>query len=816
MQVKKREGHLEELDIKKIQKMTIPSCQGLVGTNSSELEVDAHIKFIDGMDSADIQDALIKTAVDKTDIDRPNWTFVGARLFIYDLYHRVGKATHGIKGKAYCHFKDYLDKGKSEGRLLPQLGNGFDLEDLNNYIKPERDFLFNYLGIKTLYDRYLIKDKKGQPIELPQQMFMAIAIFLAQKEKNKQTKAKEFYDVISNFEVMLATPTLSNARTNRHQLSSCYIGSTPDNIEGIFDMFKEFGILSKFGGGVGQDWNQIRSLGGVIDNNINAAGGVVPQMKIVNDIAIAYDQLGTRKGAIATYLEPWHQDIVDFIDLKKNSGEERRRAHDIFPALWITDLFMERVISDSTWTLFDPYDVPELKETHGETFKKYYVQYENDSSINKTTIRAKDLWRQVLTSYFESGSPFLCFKDTANRANPNPHVGHIRSSNLCTEIFQNTEPDKYLIKIHIREGNDFILAEESEIIYLSNNTTKLAKNVTSLDTLASKHYMSFIGGLTLESDYDCEVYCVEKHKIDGKTAVCNLASVNLSKINTKKDIERVVPIAVNMLDNVIDLNFYPLLKVKKTNMASRSIGLGVMGEAEMLAVNKIHFGSQEHLDKIDYIMECVSYNTIKASSDLGKEKGNYPDFNGSNWSKGIMPQDFTNELVRDLTTHKNIISCYSDEEWLTLRNSCKKFMRNGYLMAIAPTSSISILVGTTQAIEPIYKKKWYEENLSGLIPIVVPKLNPDTWNYYVSAFDIDQTSVIRAASVRQKWIDQGQSTNIFILPENTTGKTLNNIYTLAWKLGLKSTYYLRSQSAEAKKDTEVDVVDRTIECSGCQ
>lgn len=295
MQVKKREGHLEELDIKKIQKMTIPSCQGLVGTNSSELEVDAHIKFIDGMDSADIQDALIKTAVDKTDIDRPNWTFVGARLFIYDLYHRVGKATHGIKGKAYCHFKDYLDKGKSEGRLLPQLGDGFDLEDLNNYIKPERDFLFNYLGIKTLYDRYLIKDKKGQPIELPQQMFMAIAIFLAQKEKNKQTKAKEFYDVISNFEVMLATPTLSNARTNRHQLSSCYIGSTPDNIEGIFDMFKEFGILSKFGGGVGQDWNQIRSLGGVIDNNINAAGGVVPQMKIVNDIAIAYDQLGEKR-----------------------------------------------------------------------------------------------------------------------------------------------------------------------------------------------------------------------------------------------------------------------------------------------------------------------------------------------------------------------------------------------------------------------------------------------------------------------------------------------------------------------------------------
>lgn len=292
MKIKKREGHLEELDIKKIQKMSIPACYKLEGTNSSELEVDAHIKFIDGMSSSDIQDALIKTAVDKTDIDRPNWTFVAARLFVYDLYHRVGKSIHGVKGQPYCHFKEYLNKGKEEGRLLPHLGDGFDLEDLNNYIKPERDFLFSYLGIKTLYDRYLIKDRQGKPIELPQQMFMAIAIFLAQKENNKQERAKEFYDVISQFEVMLATPTLSNARTNRHQLSSCYIGSTPDNIEGIFDMFKEFGILSKFGGGVGQDWNQIRSLGGVIDNNINAAGGVVPQMKIVNDIAIAYDQLG--------------------------------------------------------------------------------------------------------------------------------------------------------------------------------------------------------------------------------------------------------------------------------------------------------------------------------------------------------------------------------------------------------------------------------------------------------------------------------------------------------------------------------------------
>lgn len=292
MKIRKRNGNLEALDIKKIQKITTPSTDGLTGVNASELEVDAHIKFIDGMNSSDINDALIKTAVEKIDIDVPNWTFVGARIFIFDLYHRVGKAIGGTKGQPYCHLEHYLKNGKDNGRLIPSLGNGFDLEDLNNYLKPERDMLFNYLGIRTLYDRYLIKNRAGEPIELPQQMFMAIAMFLAQDEKDKQQKAKDFYDVISKFEVMLATPTLSNARTNRHQLSSCYIGSTPDNIEGIFDSFKEMGMLSKFGGGIGWDWNLIRSLGGYIDGHKNAAGGTVPQLKIVNDIALAYDQLG--------------------------------------------------------------------------------------------------------------------------------------------------------------------------------------------------------------------------------------------------------------------------------------------------------------------------------------------------------------------------------------------------------------------------------------------------------------------------------------------------------------------------------------------
>ncbi|UYF43271.1 ribonucleoside-diphosphate reductase subunit alpha [Aliarcobacter cryaerophilus] len=790
--IQKRNGRKEVLDITKIQKMTIEATAGLEGVSQSELELDSHIKFIDGMNSSDIQDALIKTAVEKIDIDVPNWTFVAARLFLYDLYHRVGIATYGVKGEAYRHLKEYINFGIEAGRLIPNLSSGYDLDDLNSYIDPSRDFLFNYLGIKTLYDRYLIKNSKGEPIELPQQMFMAIAMFLAQNEEKKQEKAKEFYDVISKFEVMLATPTLSNARTNRHQLSSCYIGSSPDNIEGIFDGYKEMALLSKYGGGIGWDWNQIRSLGGSIDGHKSAAGGTVPFLKITNDIAIAVDQLGTRKGAIAVYLEPWHMDIMDFIDLKKNSGEERRRAHDLFPALWISDLFMERVLEDSHWTLFDPVEVKDLSEYFGEEFTAKYIAYENNDNITKNRIKAKDLWKKILTSYFESGSPFLCFKDSANKANPNQHAGHIRSSNLCTEIFQNTNPNHYKIKIEFEDGT-IKTFEEEDLVIVDGGITKKANKVTALDSINGK-----------------KIFIVEKQKIDGDTAVCNLASINLSRINTSEDIKRVVPIAVNMLDNVIDLNFYPLRKVKATNLKSRAIGLGVMGEAEMLASNKISWGSNEHFKKIDEIMEYISYNTILASSNLAIEKGSYPTFDGSNWSKGIMPHDHTPQAVNAIV-NKDLFDNSCD--WDFLREKVKKDgMRNGYLMAIAPTSSISILVGTTQAIEPVYKRKWFEENLSGLIPVVAPKLSPDTWSFYTPAFEIDQLQVVKAAAIRQKWIDQGQSTNIFMSLDKASGKYLHEIYVLAWKLGLKSTYYLRSQSPEAKNDVE----DRSMECAGCQ
>lgn len=791
MRVIKRSGRTEELDISKIKKYTTEAVAGLENVSLSELEVDAKILFRDMITTEEIQQTLIKTAVDKIDVDRPNWTFVAARLFLYDLYHKVT----GFSG--YNTLSEYFQRGEEAGRIVLGLKEKYDLDDLNSYIKPERDLQFNYLGVKTLYDRYLLKDKDAKPIELPQHMFMAIAMFLASNELDCQSWAKKFYDLISKFEVMPATPTLSNARTTRHQLSSCYIGSTPDNIEGIFDSYKEMALLSKFGGGIGWDWSKVRAMGGSIDGHKNAAGGIIPFLKITNDIAVAVDQLGTRKGAIAVYIEPWHMDISDFLDLRKNSGEERRRAHEIFPALWINDLFMKRVENNQRWTLFDPYDTPDLPNLYGDEFEKRYAEYEKDESIAKNSVLAKDLWKKILTSYFEEGMPFLCFKDTANKTNPNSHTGIIRSSNLCTEIFQNTEPNYYKIKVVFEDGS-VELYDESDVITTDSGITKKAKKITSLDSLNNK-----------------KIFIVEKDLDEGLTAVCNLASINLGRINTKEDIKRVVPTAVRMLDNVIELNFYPHAKVKRTNLKSRSIGLGVMGESEMLATKGISWGSYEHLELIDKIMENISYEAIYASSNLALEKGKYPDFDGSKWSKGIMPIDTANEEAKKLVDRGSLFDD-SACDWEMLRQKVKKDgMRNGYLMAIAPTSSISILVGTTQTIEPVYKRKWFEHNLSGMIPVVVPNLNIDNWNYYTPAYELDQRLLVKAAAVRTKWIDQGQSLNIFMTLDKATGGTLSQIYTLAWKLGVKSTYYLRSESPDTSK-AEKAAMDRSIECFSCQ
>jgi len=457
---------------------------------------------------------------------------------------------------------------------------------------------------------------------------------------------------------------------------------------------------------------------------------------------------------------------------------------------------MKRVEEDTTWTLFDPFEVEGLAELYGSEFESRYLELEQDESITREVISAKQLWKEILRSYFETGNPFLTFKDAANICNPNKHSGVIRSSNLCTEIFQNTSPNRYKIKVTYHDGSVDTF-EELEMVKVDNGTIKPGKKITALDSIGDK-----------------QVWIVEKSEEDGDTAVCNLASINLSKVNTLGDIARVVPTAIRMLDNVIDLNFYPLAKVKKTNEKSRAIGLGVMGEAQMLAESSIGWGSHEHLFKIDEVMEAVSYHAIKASSDLSVEKGSYPTFEGSDWSKGIFPIDKANSEACKLVDRGGLFGYNYD--WEALKNKVKEDgMRNGYLMAIAPTSSISILTGTTQAIEPVYKRKWFEENLSGMIPVVVPNLSAKTWNYYTPSYDLDQRLLIKAGAVRQKWIDQGQSLNIFITLDKASGKYLNDIYMDAWKFGLKSTYYLRSQSPEAAQELE-GVEDRSLECVGCQ
>lgn len=810
--VVKRDGSREPLDISKIQKQTSAATQGLKNVSQSELELDAKLNFIDGITSEQIQQILIKTAVDKIDLDKPDWTFVAARLFLFDLTHKVMQA-YKQYGYNEITLEAYLAVGKKENRLLSNLGYGYDLTKLQAAIDTQRDYLFNYLGIKTLYDRYLVKDFDKNPIETPQLMFMGIAMFLAQNEspETKTDWAIKFYNTLSTFKFMLATPTLTNARTLKHQLSSCFVGSAPDNIEGIFDSYKEISLLSKFGGGIGWDFSKIRATGSQIRNHRAAAGGLIPFLKILNDVTVACDQLGSRKGAAAIYIEPWHQDIEDFLDLKKNSGEERRRTHELFPALWINGLFMDRVAEDKDWTLFDPYEVPHLTELYGDEFNIAYEAAEQDPKLRKQTIRAKDLWKHILTSYYESGSPFLTFKDRANITNPNKHTGVIHSTNLCTEVFQSTAENQYKVRIYLDpksfENKRELLYNETDQIKVKDTETregysyKLAKHITSLDTIIIRSVLS-----TTEAEY--KVYAVENIlSKQGKTAVCNLGSLNLSKVNKTEDIKQIIPIAVRMLDNVIDLNFYPVKKTKDTNLETRAIGLGVMGEAEYLAQQNIVFGSQSHYKEIDRLMSDVSYYTIEASSDLAKERKPYQDFKGSLWDQGIFPLDFTNSLTKALAEPHQ-------QDWDALKAKVKaQGLRNGYLMAIAPTSSISILVGTTQAIEPVYKRKWYEDNLSGMIPVVVPNLTLDNWHCYVPAYELDQIKLIEAAAVRQKYIDQGQSLNIFIDPKKAKASYLSSIYQTAYKLNLKSTYYLRSESPDEK---EFDAVDRSIECQGCQ
>lgn len=731
MQVIKRDGRREALDVSKIQKETAWACQGL-NVSQSELEMRAEVLFFDGMKTTEIHAAVVRGAVSMISVECQDASKAAARLVVLDLYKRVsGKLGYGT-------LEGYLRTGVGMKLLNPQLVDGrFDLAALEFAIKPERDLQFEYLGIQTLQDRYLIRavenKKSGDVIELPQHMFMRVAMGLALNEDNPTERAIQFYELLSSFDFMSSTPTLFNSGTVHSQLSSCYLNIVADTISSddpdqphasIFGTIEECAKLSKYAGGIGTSWTPVRSAGDLIVGTSGRSSGVVPYLKIYNDTAVAVNQGGKRPGSFAPYLEAWHPDFFDFCDLKKNSGEERRRTHDIYPASWIPDLLMKRVEQDGVWSFFSPADFPELHDLYGDEFERRYAQLEAQGAY-RFQKPAKEVWRKILSSLFETGHPWVTFKDAANRRNPQDHVGVIHNSNLCTEITLNTSNDE--------------------------------------------------------------------------TAVCNLGSVNMSKhlvsdadgrlVPDYEKLKRTVAVAIRMLDNVVDINFYPSDRARASNLRHRPIGMGVMGYTEFLVAQGIDWESQAHLDMANEFFEHLSYYAISASIDLAAERGTYGSYVGSKWHRGILPID---------TSKKRYETPYL-MDWSALRQRLQKHgIRNSNLMAIAPTATISNIVGTTPCIEPVFERETVKSNMSGQFKWVDPSLRYGRPELCKEAFDIDQLWIIRAAAQRQKWIDQAQSINIFA-KRGTKGKDLNAIYTLAWQEDLKTTYYLRTQSMTAEE-----------------
>lgn len=715
MQVIKRNGNKSKLDIKQIRKQTIPSVDGL-GLSYEELELAASVSFTDKMRTKDIQQLFIKTALFKVDVDAPNWTYTAARLKLYDIYHDMKRSYFNkkISGDVYevVTYKEYL-KMMTNGRDKPLLTylnklNRFDLNKIEDAIDGKRDLLFNYLGVESLYERYLLQTQ-GEVLELPQHAFMSEAMFLSQDEENPTDKAIELYNIFSNLEAMMATPTLSNGRKTKGSCFSCFVGSGEDNINSIFGGFHNQALISKGGGGIGWDWTRIRALGGTIDDVPGAAGGPIPFLKIENDIAVAVDQTGTRLGAINVFMETWHKDFESFLDMKKNGGDELRRAKQLFIAASASDEFMRRVKADEMWTMFDPYDVRILTEIHSEAFTKEYNRFEAgflDGSIEFTNtpkrMKAKDLMKLIIKYSWDVGMPSMFYKDTVNRDHKNPQLGIIRSANLCMEFLNPVSGDEEL-------------------------------------------------------------------------AVCNLASINLAKINTRADFERVIPPMVRALDNVIDLSNYPTEQAASTQAIRRSIGLGVAGEAELIAHKHIHYGSDEHIKYIDQLYKDFSEVLEQASIDLGKEKGT--------WSEDSN-------------------------------------RRNAYLSCIAPTSSISIILDTTAMHEPAFDKVWGEENALGVFKVTAPRLAPDNYEYYVSPYEVPMERLIKVNSTRQKYFDMGISFNLYFDPEVTKGKDVYDSLLLCWELGLKTTYYVRTgskklTSEEVNKTNKVVIRNTKVNCFGC-
>lgn len=764
LHVKAEDGTLLPLDEARLVRIVEEACDGLEAVSSAPIITEAKRNLYDGITLDELSLAPILAA--RTLVEQePNYAYVSARLLMDRLRRealsfvsgRAEQATQADMGARYAsYFPDFVQTGIEAELIDPELAR-FDLARLGAALKPERDLNFQYLGLQTLYDRYFLHTK-GKRFELPQAFFMRVAMGLAIREIDRDARAIEFYDLLSSFDFMASTPTLFNSGTTRPQLSSCFLTTIGDDLDAIFKGVRDNALLAKYSGGLGNDWTPVRGLGAHIKGTNGESQGVVPFLKVANDTAIAVNQGGKRKGAVCAYLETWHVDIEEFLDLRKNTGDDRRRTHDMNTANWVPDLFMERVVADGEWTLFSPDETPELHDLYGKPFKAAYEAYEAKAAAGGLKVfrkvRALDLWRKVLTMLFETGHPWVTFKDPCNIRSPQGHVGVVHSSNLCTEITLNTSKDE--------------------------------------------------------------------------VAVCNLGSVNLLN-HVKEDgldldrLAKTVGTAMRMLDNVIDINFYTIPEARASNLRHRPVGLGLMGFQDALQKLRIAYASDAAVEFADRSMEAISYHAISASVELAAERGRYASFEGSLWSKGILPIDSI-RLLEDARPGVEM-DAGSTLDWDALRKRVKRTgMRNSNTMAIAPTATISNICGVSQSIEPGYQNLFVKSNMSGDFTVVnaqlvhdlkqrglwdevmvsdlkyfdgsvgqIDRIPDDLKAIYATAFEIDSAWLIEAASRRQKWIDQAQSLNLYIA--NPSGRKLDELYRFAWKKGLKTTYYLRSRSA---------------------
>ena len=695
-----------------------------------------------GMSQKDAIDALIKAAVELTTPEAPSWEMISARILSYRSEKNISRLEEEMGLRTFYRKLKYMTEEGLYGDYILQNYSEEEINEAATFIDPERNKLLNYSGLDLLLKRYVIKNYSGKVIERVQEMFLGIALHLAMPEKEDRLMwVRRIYDLLSKLEVTMATPTLSNSRKPSHQLSSCFIDTVPDSLDGIYRSLDNFSQVSKFGGGMGMYFGKVRATGGNIRGFKGVAGGVIRWMRLVNDTAVAVDQLGMRQGAVAVYLDVWHKDLPEFLQLRTNNGDDRMKAHDIFPAICYPDLFwkMAEENMNQNWSLFCPNEIMRIKgycleDCYGEEWERKYLDCVNDQRLSRRVISIKDIVRLVLRSAVETGTPFTFNRDTVNRANPNAHKGMIYCSNLCTEIAQNMAPIETVSKeVETKDGDTVVVT-----------TTR-----------------------------------------PGEFVVCNLASLSLGRLplEDEEKMKEKVATVVRALDNVINLNFYPVPYAQLTNQRYRSIGLGISGYHHALAKRRIKWESEEHLEFMDKVFETINRAAILASSNLAKEKGSYQFFEGSDWQTGAYFDK----------------RGYDSVEWQDVRKTVAlQGMRNAYLLAVAPTSSTSIIAGTTAGLDPIMKRFFLEEKKGSMLPRVAPELSDETYWMYKSAYLINQKWSVRASGVRQRHIDQAQSMNLYITNDFTMRQILD-LYLLAWKEGVKTIYYVRSKSLEVEE-----------------